>query len=384
MQNATIGNVGGVVKNFVAFETVYIVRTESILTEMNEFQTGDVQSMLQRVKVCQSLSDVVSIVVTRYRQTGLELSRPAQVCSYLREIVPAYLQAGDCSLENGVQFTAWKTLQNWPINPSAIVTTTFETERERILTKLNTRKSIMTGEHYRNAIPEFTLDNVDDLFVERILTEMDKLEFEVENDGETKIVRYDPIRTNYYRKHADRFSRNGFDGENVQTIARSIFTTVWLESRQRFPDTWVAITHRERYRGKIRSARWIQARINKNMSFSNSQEWLGKENIERLTECENQTHFILLLSSYAMARAIQEIVQPFKMEPDDMKHLKASNAQAIVLENLENLTEFEQRVAQLLMTDHTERDCAEQLGVERTKIRQAKMKIKDKMSEFLD
>jgi hypothetical protein len=385
MKTATIGNIGGTIsENFVAFSTVYVVKTENVLEQSAEFQTEDVATMLHRVKVCQGLSDVVNIVVVRYRRTGLELSNPVQVCSYRRDIVPAYLQADDCSLENGLQFTAWKTLLAWPIKPSGVVSVNFETERERILTLLNTRKSAMSGERYRNTVPEFTLDNVDDNFVLSILTETDKLEFEVTEENVTKTVRYDPIRTNYYRKRADRFRRDGFDGDNIQDIARSIFTTVWLESRQRFPGTWTAVTYRERYRGKIYSQRYIQAKKNRGLSFNNSQEWLGKESVERLTECENETHFILLLSSYAMARAIQEIVQPFKMEADDMHHLKASNVDAIILENFETLTEFERSVAKLLMTDHTERDCATKLGTERTKVRQAKLRIAAKLSGELE
>ena len=385
MKTATIGNVGGTVSaNFVAFSTVYVVKTENVLLEMSEFQTEDVATMLNRVKVCQGLSDTVNIVVVRYRRTGLELSNPVQVCSYRRDIVPAYLQAGDCGLENGLQFSAWKTLLDWPIKPSGVVSVNFETERERILTLVNSRKSAMSGERYRNTVPEFTLNNVDDDFVLGILTETDKLEFEVTEENVTKTVRYNPIRTNYYRKRADRFDRDGFDGHNIQDIAKSIFATVWLESRQRFPGTWTAVTYRQRYVGKIRSQRWIQARMNKGLLFNNSEEWKGKEDVERLTECENETHFILLLSSYAMARAIQEIVQPFKMEPEDMTHLKASNADAIILENFDSLTEFERSVAKLLMTDHTERQCAEKLGTERTKVRQAKMSIATKLSGELE
>lgn len=396
MKTATIGNVGGTVSaNFVAFSTVYVVKTENAQGQSQEFQTEDVQSMLNRVQTCQELSDSVEIIVTRYRRTGLELSNPVQVCSYRRDIVPApgHLSAfgngqsvfsfdgSDIVPVNiGSTLSGWKTLLDWPIKPSGVVSVNFETERERILTLANTRKSAMSGERYRNTVPEFTLDNVDDDFVLGILTETDKLEFEVTEENVTKTIRYNPLRTNYYRKRADRFHRDGFDGHNIQDIAKSIFATVWLESRQRFPGTWTAVTYRQRYIGKIRSQRWIQARINKGLSFNNSEEWKGKENVERLTECENETHFILLLSSYAMARAIQEIVQPFKMEREDMLQLQNSKADAIVLENFDSLTEFERSVAKLLMTDHTERQCAEKLGTDRTKIRQAKLRIKVKLS----
>lgn len=382
---------------FVAFSVAYMVRCQDVSGSVKEWQTDDVATMLRRVRTCQELTDSVDIVVTRYRQTGLELSRPVQVVKYSRGLVPAparlSLVSGGQDLFEfdgqdvlpvrtlGKMLGCWKTIQAWPIKNSGRTGLSIVSERERILTEEMRRRSERTGNKYRNSVPLFTLDNVDDAFVLAILTEMDKLEFETtDSDGNTKAVRYNPIRTNYYRKHADRFDRDGYDGANVQNIARGIFATVWLESRQRFPDTWTAITYRERYIGKIRSARWIQARINAGLSFNNSEEWKGRENVERLTECENETHFILLLSSYAMARAIQEIVQPFKMEQEDMVHLKASNVDAIILENFDSLTEFERSVAKLLMTDHTERETAEKLGVERSKIRQAKLMIKVKLS----
>jgi len=383
----------------VAFSTVYAIRCQDVSGSVKEWQTDDVATMLRRVRTCQELTDSVDIVVTRYRQTGLELSRPVQVVKYSRGLVPAparlSLVSGGQDLFEfdgqdvlpvrtlGKMLGCWKTVQAWPIKNSGKTGLSIVSERERILTEGLRRRSERTGNKYRGTIPAFSLDNVDDLFVLAILTESDKLEFETtDSDGNAKTIRYNPIRTNYYRKHADRFDRDGYDGSNVQDIARGIFATVWLESRQRFPDTWTAVTYRERYIGTIRSARWIQARINRGLSYNNSEEWKGRESVEKLTICENETHFILLLSSYAMARAIQEIVQPFKMEQDDMHQLKTSDAQAITLENFDILTEFEKSVAELLMTDHTERQAAEKLGVERTQIRQAKMRLRDKLSEF--
>ena len=66
MKVASIGNVSGVVSvGFVPFTTVYIVKTENVQGQSQEFQTEDVQSMLNRVQTCQELSDSVEIIVTR-------------------------------------------------------------------------------------------------------------------------------------------------------------------------------------------------------------------------------------------------------------------------------------------------------------------------------
>tara|TARA_R110000824_G_scaffold300225_1_gene488237 strand:- start:2279 stop:3493 length:1215 start_codon:yes stop_codon:yes gene_type:complete len=404
MRNATIGTIGSSV--FSSFGTVYRVSVQFADGSYRDSDFfDDVLTMRNSVQTGKDLPDSVRVYATRYRE-GLTPSQPAYsnatiVVDYSRQSVPSparfsvvadgqdvYTSDGQDVYPVpfiGTRLTAWQTVLAWPIVPSAIVTDSVLTARENALSVRQAKISEFIGNKYREAMPEFSLDNVDDNFVLAILLDMDKLSFEVlQDDGETKTIRYNPIKTNFYRKHGDRFARHGYDGENLQTIAKSIFATIWLESRRDFPDSWTAVTYRDSYVGKIRSARWINARVNAGMSFSNSQEWMGRKPVRRELICENQTHFILLLSSYAMARAIQEIVQPFKMESDDMKHLKASNAQAIVLENVETLTQFEQDVANLIMTDHTERQAAEKLGVERTKIRQAKMKIKNKMAEFIE
>ena len=405
MRNATIGTIGSTV--FSSFGTVYRVSVQFSDGSYQDSQFfDDVLTMRNSVQTWLSTAaDSVRVYVTRYRE-GLTANQPAYsnatiVVDYTRKSVPSparfsvvadgqdlfeYVDGDIYPVEFiGTRLSAWQTVLAWPIVPAAIVTDSVLTIRENALSVRQAKISEFIGNKYREAIPEFSLDNVDDKFVLAILLDMDKLSFEVlQDDGEVKTIRYDPIKTNFYRKHGDRFARDGYDGENLQTIARSIFATVWLESRRDFPDSWTAVTYRDSYIGTIRSARWINARVNAGMSFTNSQEWMGRKSVRRELVCENQTHFILLLSSYAMARAIQEIVQPFKMESDDMKHLKASNAQAVVLENIETLTQFEQDVANLIMTDHTERQAAEKLGVERTKIRQAKMKMKHKMAEFMD
>ena len=371
--------------NVVAFETIYIVACQDVLGQVQERQFDDVSEMLGQVKIWQSLPDSVDVTVTRYRQTGLELSRPAQVCRHVRGIVPAYLNAGDCGLENGLRLAGWRTVQAWPIRSAGIIgPVSFMDEREQILTNKKARVSEFVGNKYRETIPQFTMDSIDDLSILDTIQGVKNMSFEyVDSDGETVEVQWNALNTNFWRKHADRFDSDGFDGANIRTIAESIFAEAWLESRQAFPDQWIAITYRERYIGKIRSARWIQARINAGLSFNNSEEWKGKERVRRDTNCETRDGFIVLLSSYAVARAIQEIVQPFKMEYSDMAELKASKVDAITLEHREILTMFEQEVCKLLMTDHTERQAAENLGVERTKIRQAKMRIKLKMAEFM-
>ena len=387
--------------NVVAFETVYIVTCQDLSGEVKEFQFRDVSAMLRRVRLCQSLPDAVDIVVTRHKQIGLDLSNATQVCRHVRPIVPsparfAVVSDGQDVFECvgndvfpvpfiGTMLGDWQTLQAWPIKSAGIVgPVSFMDEREQILTNKKARISEFIGNKYRETIPQFTMDSIDDLSILDTIQGVKNMTFEYVNaDGETVEVHWNALNTNFWRKHADRFASDGFDGANIRTIAESIFAEAWLESRQTFPDSWIAITYRERYIGTIRSARWIQARINAGLSFNNSEEWKGKERVRRDTDCETRDGFIVLLSSYAVARAIQEIVQPFKMEYSDMAELKASKVDAITLEHREILTTFEQDVCKLLMTDHTERQAAENLGVERTKIRQAKMRIKVKMEEFM-
>ena len=391
--------------NQVAFATVYMVRCQSLSGDVWERQFDDVKAMLDSVRRCQSLPDSVDVWVTRYKQIGMDLSNAVQVVRYVRDTVPAparlaIVSGGQDVFTSdgndvfpvptiGTMLGSWRTVLAWPIQPSGVVTQTVLDAREQALTTRQAKISEFVGNKYRETIPEFTMDSIDDLSILDTIQGVKNMTFTYVNEDEQEVeVKWNSLNTNFWRKHADRFNvsfqgKKSYDGDNIRTIAESIFAEAWLESRQTFPNQWIAITYRERYIGKIRSARWIQARINAGLSFNNSEEWKGKERVRRDTDCETRDGFIVLLSSYAVARAIQEIVQPFKMEASDMKELKASNVDAIMLENAENLTQFEQEVCKLLMTDHTERQAAEHLGVERTKIRQAKMRIKLKMEEFM-
>jgi hypothetical protein len=387
--------------NVVAFETVYIVTCQDLSGQVQERQFRDVAAMLRCVRLCQSLPDSVDVTVTRYKQIGLDLSNAAQVCRHLRPIVPsparyAVVSGGQDVFEFvgndvfpvpyiGTMLGDWRTIQDWPIRSAGITgPVSFMDEREQILTNKKARISEFVGNKYRETIPVFSMDTIDDLSVLDTIQGAKNMVFEyVNEDGETVQVCWNALNTNFWRKYADRFDSRGYDGANIRDIAASIFTEAWLESRQTFPDQWIAITYRERYVGKIYSQRYIQAKINAGHSYNNSEEWKGRERVRKDTDCETRDGFIVLLSSYAVARAIQEIVQPFKMEYSDMAQLKASKVDAITLENREILTTFEQEVCKLLMTDHTEREAAEHLGVERTKIRQAKMRIKVKMEEFM-
>jgi hypothetical protein len=149
----------------VGFETVYIVVCQDVSGHVQERQFDDVSEMLGQVKIWQSLPDSVDITVTRYRQTGLQLSRPAQVCRHVRDIVPAYLNAGDCSLENGLRLAGWRTIQAWPVRSAGVIGLSFMEERERILTEKKARISEFVGNKYRETIPLFTMNSIDDLSI---------------------------------------------------------------------------------------------------------------------------------------------------------------------------------------------------------------------------
>ena len=351
--------------------------------------TDDVLTMRTMVHNAQTMPDSVQVIATRYRE-GLvaseqPYSRPCAVIKSARAIVPAYLDAGDCGMENGRTLTAWNDSLAWPIVATSISTDSVLEMREQALSKRESVRSEFTGDLYRNSVPEFDLLNIDDLFILDLIQGDDTLTFTYTNDdGDEVSVDWNPLKTNFWRKHADRFANFGFDGHNIMTIARSIFATVWLESRQAHPDSWTAIIYRERYIGKILSERCIRARTIQYGNSDRSKEWQGKEQVANVTECDDQNHFVCLLSSYAMAKAIQEVVQPFKMEAADMAVLKASNTEAIIIENIDTLDKFEQRVAECLMNGKTQRETATELGVERTKIRQAMMKMKDKLKGYLE
>jgi DNA-binding NarL/FixJ family response regulator len=401
--------------NVKEFSTMYRVVCSGLLgSSQREFD--DVGSMLAYVKICKGMADAIDVTVLRYRLTGEAKTGETPVLSCqrtIRETPPVWtftgagLNPGDIELRipAGKIMGEWSDSIAWRVIPAGIVGVSVVEERRKI--RENAR-SLITGDYYRGVVPEFSLDNVEDNIVRDLLVDDAKIQaswFQARKTGTGKnrkgrqvrimghntgigkivSVSYNPLRSNYYRKHADRFAirlkgKQSFDSSIVDT-AKSIFAIVWLTSRKRYPDAWIAVTTHSRYIGKIQTERAIQARINAGMKYFNSQEWKGREDVETETECVDVVKFIQLLSSYAMARAIQEIVKPHESAIEDDNQLKSSRVEAIIIENRDEFTGFEKQVIRMLSAGMIETEIAEACDCSRRQVRIAKSRIAEILAE---